>query len=149
METLYFKNRISDFRRIVGEYLDLDFKPIVEAYGLTLIQYRVLYELEKSSLSVGQISKIIGLAKTNTSTLCKKMEKEGYIKRRRDLKDERIVTLELLPAGREIVDSVKVELQTKYGEYFNSIPQEDIHDMRVGIQKIEKVLKDISELRTK
>jgi DNA-binding MarR family transcriptional regulator len=149
METLYFKNRISDFRRIVGEYLDLDFKPIVEAHGLTLIQYRVLYELEKSSLSVGQISKIIGLAKTNTSTLCKKMEKEGYIKRRRDLKDERIVTLELLPVGREIVDSVKVELQTKYGEYFNSIPQEDIHDMRVGIQKIEKVLKDISELRTK
>jgi DNA-binding MarR family transcriptional regulator len=149
METLYFKNRISDFRRIVGEYLDLDFKPIVEAHGLTLIQYRVLYELEKSSLSVGQISKIIGLAKTNTSTLCKKMEKEGYIKRRRDLKDERIVTLELLPVGREIVDSVKAELQTKYGEYFNSIPQEDIHDMRVGIQKIEKVLKDISELRTK
>lgn len=114
METLYFKNRVWDFRRMIGEYLDMDFKPIVEAYGLNLLQYRILCELYHSSLSVGQLSKLVGLAKTNTSTLCKKMEKQGYLKRHRDLKDERIVTLKLEPLGCEMVERIKLELQAKY-----------------------------------
>lgn len=149
METLYFKNRVWDFKRMIGEYLDVDFKPIVEAHGLNLLQYRILCELYHSSLSVSQLSKCVGLAKTNTSTLCKKMEKQGYLKRHRALEDERIVTLKLEPLGYEMVQCVKLELQNKYGDYFKQISEEDIHDIQVGFEKLEKILKDISEIKKK
>ena len=75
------------------------------------------------------------------------MEKQGYLKRHRDLKDERIVTLKLEPLGCEMVERIKLELQAKYGDYFKQISEEDIHDIQVGFAKLEKILKDISEIK--
>ncbi|KIR01241.1 putative transcriptional regulator, MarR family protein [Lachnospiraceae bacterium TWA4] len=140
METLSFKNKIWDFKKKVNEYFEEDFGPIVESHGLTILQYRILCEIEEldSNLTVGLLSKSVGLAKTNTSTLCKKMEKEGYIERKRTSSDERIVILKLQPKGHELVQCIKLELQKKYGDYIQSISEEDLKDIDLGLKKLEK-----------
>ena len=81
-------------------------EPVVQAEGLTPLQARVLLQLCRRDAAVGDISEISGMGQANASSLCKKLEKEGFLTRRRSCPDRRVVTLSLTPRGREAMDRI-------------------------------------------
>ena len=58
-------------------------EPIVQAEGLTALQARVLLQLSYHDATVGDISEITCMGQANASSLCKKLEQEGYLTRSR------------------------------------------------------------------
>jgi len=98
-----------------NKYLDKVLKPLAKKYGLTPTQLRIIYFTKKPGYStVGSIAKMTGIACTNASSMCKKLSKMGFLSRRRNKKDERIVEIGLtnegLNAAKEIEKSLKTDL---------------------------------------
>ena len=113
--------------------------PIVQAEGLTPLQARVLLHLWGRDSTVGDISGITGMGQANTSSLCKKLEREGLLTRRRSCPDRRVVTLSLTPGGREAVTRLQRRLD-RYLALVNTRPKEHREALICGLRAVEEML---------
>ena len=90
-------------RSVTGLYT-----PWLRPLGLTYTQYIVLMVLwEKDGLSVTEIGERLMLDNGTLSPLLKKLEKAGWIERRRTRKDDRVVVITLTEEGRSLQEKAK------------------------------------------
>ena len=113
--------------------------PIVQAEGLTPLQARVLLHLCCRDAAVGDISEITGMGQANTSSLCKKLEREGFLTRRRSCSDRRVVTLSLTDKGRETMNRLQRRLD-HYLTLVNARPAEEREELIRGLNAVEQML---------
>ena len=79
------------------------YKPALEPLGLTYPQYLVLMILwEKDGLSVKEVGQKLFLDSGTLTPLLKRLEAAGFVRRRRDPADERVVRIHLSDQGREV-----------------------------------------------
>ncbi len=84
------------------------YTPWLKPLGLTYTQYIVFLVLwEKDGVSVSEIGEKLMLDNGTLSPLLKKMEKAGYIERRRCREDDRVVEITLTEEGRGLQEKVK------------------------------------------
>src|SRR5918998_4135688 len=77
------------------------YKPLLDPLGLTYPQYLVLLVLwEEEGLSVKEIGQRLHLDSGTLTPVLKRLEKAGFVRRRRDDQDERQVRVELADKGR-------------------------------------------------
>jgi DNA-binding MarR family transcriptional regulator len=90
-------------RNVIGLYT-----PLLRPLGLTYTQYLVLLVLwEKDGLTVGELCDRLMLDNGTLSPLLKKMEKAGYVERRRSHDDDRVVVITLTGEGRALQEKAK------------------------------------------
>ena len=78
------------------------YKPLLHPLGLTYPQYLVLLVLwEEEGLSVKEIGQRLHLDSGTLTPVLKRLEKAGFVRRRRDDQDERQVRIELTDKGRD------------------------------------------------
>ena len=79
------------------------YTPWLKPLGLTYTQYIVLLVLwEKDGVSVTEIGEKLMLDNGTLSPLLKKMERAGYLERRRCREDDRVVEITLTDEGRAL-----------------------------------------------
>ena len=84
------------------------YTPFLKELGLTYTQYIVFLGLwEKDGITVGEICEKLMLDNGTLSPLLKKMEKEGYVTRKRSSKDDRVVLISLTDEGRALQEKAK------------------------------------------
>lgn len=106
-------------RRVVNLY-----EPYFKPLGITYTQYIVFLVLwEKGSVCVGELSKKLFLDSGTLTPLLKKLEKEGYVERRRSEDDERKVIVSLTEKGREL-EAFAADIPQKVGSCVNLSPEE-------------------------
>lgn len=77
------------------------YKPFLEPQGLTYPQYLVLLQLwERDEQTVKQLGEPLFLDSGTLTPLLKRMEAGGWVMRRRDSEDERVVRVTLTDKGR-------------------------------------------------
>ena len=90
-------------RKIVGKYT-----PYLTPLGLTYTQYVVLMALwEHESLNVGQLGSILHLDAGTLTPLLKRLEKAGYVTRKRSSEDERVTVISITKEGNALKDACK------------------------------------------
>ena len=91
------------------------YTPYLKPLDLTYTQYITFMVLwEKDGLTIGEIGERLHLDNGTLTPLLKKMEKQGYITRKRDQEDERKVTVHLTKEGRDMKQKlVHVPLQVE------------------------------------
>jgi len=99
--------RLSDFLCFAVYSANLAFgkayKPILEQLGLTYPQYITIVALwEEDDQTVGNLGQKLFLESNTLTPLLKKLEAMGYVERRRDPADERLVRIRLTANGREL-----------------------------------------------
>ena len=99
-------------RRIKGNFEE-QLRRCCEPCGLTAVQMRALVELRERPCTVGELGRALLMASGNISPLCKKLEREGYLQRRRDGSDERVVRLELTAEGRALADRLEERIDCR------------------------------------
>lgn len=103
------------------------YKPLLDKLGLTYTQYVTLVALsEEDEQTVGMLGEKLFLESNTLTPLLKKLEADGYLKRRRDPADERQVRLTLTPAGRELVEAdpgASLVGATGLGDEFETVQQ--------------------------
>jgi MarR family transcriptional regulator, organic hydroperoxide resistance regulator len=79
------------------------YKPLLEPLGLTYPQYLVLLVLwERDGVSVKEIGARLQLDSGTLTPLLKRLEKAGFVHRRRDSSDERLLRVQLTPEGHAL-----------------------------------------------
>ncbi|MEW6642218.1 MAG: MarR family transcriptional regulator [Pseudomonadota bacterium] len=84
------------------------YKPFLEPQGLTYPQYLVLLQLwERDDQTVKQLGEPLFLDSGTLTPLLKRMEAAGWIMRRRDSDDERVVRVTLTDKGRAFREAAR------------------------------------------
>ena len=123
-------------RRVIGRYT-----PYLKPLNLTYTQYIVLLVLwEEKEATVRELCRKLYLDSGTLTPLLKKMEAQGYVVRRRNADDERVVTVNLTDAGEALKENAK-EIPGKLSRCISLSEQEMIS--LYGI--LYKVLDQIGE----
>ena len=137
MEPAEFKNQVWALMRDITDRMNGVFHPIIDRYGLTIMQMRVLFEIRREDgCTVSGLSRRVCAAGTNVSALCKRLEREGLLERSRDPRDERVVHITLTGEGRRTVDEVDA-LVTRA---FPLLNEEDAEVILDGMQMLSLLL---------
>jgi DNA-binding MarR family transcriptional regulator len=79
------------------------YAPLLEPLGVTYPQYLVLLVLwERDGVPIKQLGERLSLDSGTLTPLCKRLEQQGLIERRRGDDDERLVRIHLTPTGRAL-----------------------------------------------
>ena len=81
-------------------------------YGLSFPQYNVLRVLEASKKGrnkISAVSRIMLVPGANITGIAKRLEKDGFIIKKSDPKDERVTILEITPKGKRTLKNIENE----------------------------------------
>lgn len=147
MREIEFKNEIWDLIRLIAIEMDLVFRPIVESHGLTMIQARILAGIQRCELStVGSVGNAVGLSSGNASTMCKSLEKAGFIRRIRAPEDERFVKLVLTERGKETIGRIGAVFQEKYTPILQEKTDQDFNTIIAGMKKLKELIVEMGRV---
>ena len=113
--------------------------PVVQSEGLTLLQACVLCHLYQQDAAVGDISDLAVIDQANASSLCKKLEREGFLTRTRQASDRRVVILSLTSKGREAAERLQARLN-HYMELLNALPTNAKEELNRGFRAANQML---------
>lgn len=143
-----FAHQVDDLRHAIKiKYNNI----LADAYGssgLTHLQsVAVVYVTKRERVTVTELGKRLGIAKSNVSTLSKRLESEGYFIRQRSSTDQR--TVYLMPTQKAVIFNRQREekLIHSYSCYLNdrALPQEDMEEILTGLKKLDNMLTIICE----
>ena len=86
-----------------------------------------------------QFDEVTCMGQANTSSLCKKLERGGFLTRSRSAADGRVVTLSLTSRGRETAERIQQGLD-RYLELLNALPDRTRDELRRGFEAANEML---------
>ena len=141
------KRELWDMTRNVTTAIQAILGPVMEMHGLTAMQGRVLSAVKDcEDVNIGTISKILDVCGSNASNMCKKLEKDGFIIRKRGKSDERIVELLLTEKGEDVLDKINNELGERYGTVLKDMDEEKFDSIIKGINALNELLKEFENV---
>ncbi len=146
MDLEEFKQYLWDYSREINENTNKVFNPIIEQFGLTTLQFRILMEIRQSgSHTIGSLANEIKMAGTNISTMCKKLEKMELLERIRKPEDERVVLVILTQKGKEIVTEIDQVIIKKISLYTKSESEQTMDEIIIGLKQLNKLLQKMGQ----
>lgn len=146
MDLEEFKQYLWDYSREINENTNKVFNPIIEQFGLTTLQFRILMEIRQSgSHTIGSLANEIKMAGTNISTMCKKLEKMELLERIRKPEDERVVLVILTQKGKEIVTDIDQVIIEKISLYTKSESEQTMNEIIIGLKQLNKLLQKMGQ----
>ncbi|MEN9623335.1 MAG: Transcriptional activatory protein BadR [Pseudomonadota bacterium] len=114
-----------------------EFHAVVEASGLSLMEWRVMASLSgKDSLSVGELADIV-LAKQPTVTkLVGRMEEAGWVQRCDAPHDKRQSLVSLTPAGRRKVKPLLAQAQAHEAQVTADIGAPEVDQLKRILERM-------------
>ena len=114
-----------------------EFHAVVEASGLSLMEWRVMASLSgKDALSVGELVDIV-LAKQPTVTkLVGRMEESGWVQRCDAPHDKRQSLVSLTPAGRRKVKPLLAQAQAHEAQVTVDIGAPEVNQLKRALERL-------------
>lgn len=82
-------------------------REILKDFNITIPQFTALQILmNNEGMTIGELSQKMSLACSTITDLIDRMERNELVNRKRDENDKRVVRVEVLPKGHEIVEKV-------------------------------------------
>jgi MarR family transcriptional regulator, organic hydroperoxide resistance regulator len=118
------------------------YKPILEKLGLTYTQYIAIVALwEQDDQTVSGLGEKLFLESNTLTPILKKLETMGYLTRRRDPQDERVVRVSLTEAGRRLrEEGLTMTLVKQTG-----LPAEEFARLQKAVSKLRDNLIEATE----
>jgi len=110
----------------VSELFKKKASEIFKNYGLTFAQYNVLRVLSSSDSganTVTNVSRIMLVTGANMTGISKRMERDGFLLRKRHPTDERVTLLEITPKGRQALQNIMPEKENFIAALVGDLPE--------------------------
>jgi DNA-binding MarR family transcriptional regulator len=114
---------------------------IFRNYGLSFPQYNILRVLDASRNGINRISevsRIMLVPGANMTGLTKRLEKNAFIIRKSDPRDERVTLLEITPKGRKTLKNIEQEKDRSTEMMLKGFSQEDTSRLLDNLKKLIK-----------
>lgn len=107
-EQLKLQHQLCFKHYVLSKEIIRKYKPLLDPLGLTYTGYITMLALwEKDDVSIKDLSTRLYLDSGTLTPLLKKLEKQGYIKRKRFKEDERIVHITVTKKGIQLQEEAK------------------------------------------
>lgn len=145
MDSAGFRYEVVESFIMMQSYLEDNMVPLCRECGLTMQQLRILIELDRHSCKkAGDLGDTVGIQRGNIASICKKMEQNGWIERKRKKEDERVVLISLTEEGRKVKREVEKKMEEAINTAFSREPEETFEDIRKGMESLRKLMERIN-----
>lgn len=140
MDSTFLLREIWTLLLDIQESKELLIAPFAKERGLTPLQLRVLIEIERrDNLSLSRLAKSLDMNNGNTSTLCKRLEREGWLTRKRRSDDERYIALELCEQTTVMLQELEDHLKEQYEPVLRQVDRAAIQRIQTGLLELHKL----------
>jgi DNA-binding MarR family transcriptional regulator len=141
MDIIEFNQQIWELVRSIMYGIESIVRVIVDGFGITMAQMRVLAELKhRQECTIGELADATGSAPGNASAMCKTLESKGLVTRTRNTEDERIVIVALTDAGKNLLQEIEHELSSKCDPLLAEFSDDDFAEIVTGMTKLNDVV---------
>ncbi|AZP04737.1 MarR family winged helix-turn-helix transcriptional regulator [Jeotgalibaca ciconiae] len=117
------------------------FSPFSREFGITPLQLQALIEIHANhEMALNQLASALDMNSGNTSTMCKKLEQEGFVIRQRREDDERYISLFLTDKGNSTLTILDERLEKNYQPIFSEIKEETLLDFHKGVKALQQIV---------
>lgn len=115
----------------------------MESYGLKPNQAGILFILRtEGGLSQRELARKMGVTPPSMTVALKKLEKQGYILREQDAKDQRITRIQISDQGRNCLEGLQSMMWNLENGLYEGISREERQELkRIMLKMRENILK--------
>lgn len=118
-------NAVDGINKMLGRWIE----EVVASHNLSLIDFRVLDSLvQGTAMNTEQCSKHLDITSSKIASSIDKLEKLGFVQRRREKPDRRVVMLELSDQGLEIYE---IALGSLFDRWQNAISNVGVEILKI------------------
>lgn len=135
--------KIERYLRKVDHIIRRNGREILNDFNITIPQFTALQILiNQHEMTIGELSQKMALACSTITDLVDRMERNQLVIRKKDDKDKRIVKIEVLPKGHEIVEKV-LERRIRFLESkMEEMTEEQKISLSEGLEYLYNSMKD-------
>lgn len=120
-------------------------REILSDFNITVPQFSALQILiNQGNMTIGELSQKMALACSTITDLIDRMEKAELVVRRKDEKDKRVVRVEVLPNGYDILEKVLNKRIDFLAGKLSDFTDEDKEKLNRGLKALYEAMKDES-----
>lgn len=117
---------IEKYLRKIDYIIRKEGRAILSELSITVPQFTALQILINSgNMTIGELSQKMSLACSTITDLIDRMEKAELVNRAKDDKDKRVVRIEVLPKGFEILENVLIKRREYLASKLNDFSYQD------------------------
>ena len=114
---------------------------MMDESGLTPRDFSVLrYLMESESATVGQVQAYLHNSPSTTSTLIAQLVEKGYLTRRRSPEDNRVVIVELTPAGCALAEKTPLGGLPLLRRELGNLTEQNLQEMDTVLKEILRLM---------
>lgn len=106
---------------------------------MPLSNIQILLLLNKAVLSVGELSRNLGIAKPNVTPLLDTLEQDGLIRRVRDNGDRRVVNVEICDKGRTILEQARDLTARRLEVWEDTLTKAEIKELGTALASLLRI----------
>ncbi len=95
---------------------------------------------EEPGITISEIARRTGIAKSHVSNTIKELEKRGWVEKRNDQGDQRLIRLFLTPMGLGNIHKVGLEIRKMLRELVADVPEQRTMGLIDALQEINNLL---------
>lgn len=118
-------------------------REILSDFNITVPQFSALQILiNQGDMTIGELSQKMALACSTITDLIDRMEKSELVVRKKDDKDKRVVRVEVLPNGYDILEKVLNKRIDFLSGKLSNFSDEDKNKLNLGLKALYEAMKD-------
>ncbi|MGE5370956.1 MAG: MarR family winged helix-turn-helix transcriptional regulator [Solirubrobacterales bacterium] len=141
----YQQERMIELLRDVNRGLGKVVKEVVVSHDIPLGVMVAAREISADpGITVSELSRRTGMAKSHISNIIRALEMRGWVEKRPDPDDQRLLHLDLTPAAIQQLRLVRSHIRARLTALVEGIPAQKAADMMAGLEELQSVLKNDS-----
>jgi DNA-binding MarR family transcriptional regulator len=119
-------------------------KGLAGRYGLTGPQLAVIKMLEPvGMLSLSELSSLIRARNSTVTGIVDRMERDGWVTRRRSDADRRVINIELTEKGQKLAAGISIEPVQIFRQVLSELSARDAADLRRILNRLARRVREL------
>lgn len=135
------REKLIDLLREVNRDLGKYVKDIMLAHNIPATSMIIARELRSQpGITISELARQTGIAKSHISNSVRDLEQRGWVEKRPDNSDQRVLRLYLSPEASTHLAEVRRDIRTQIGELVADISDEKARELATGLEEIKQAL---------
>lgn len=116
-------------------------KDLLAKYGLPAASMITMRQIkEEQGITVSELARRTGLAKSHVSKTIDLLASQGFVEKRPDPADQRLIRLHTTELARQHFDQMHGEIRERLAQRVAAMPEGDVDTLIEGLQTLHRVL---------
>lgn len=136
---------IAHLWRHVNRQMRSLFRKTSDAFELPSLSLLLLRHIrEEPGITVSDLARRVGASKSHTWTLTEQLVQDGYVEKRSDSQDQRLISLFVTDQAARMLEKMGERAEAFWAAIFQELPAEDLENVERFLQDLFQALERIN-----